>query len=201
MKAIIFDIDGTLLESMAVDNELYFSAVTEVLGPVSIRKLGDYDHVTDSGILAQILDDNGHSASAEVTMSVKAIFLKGLRRHIEDVGSFPVIDGALEFVESARKSDENRVAIATGGWRQSALLKLESAGFDIDGIPLLTSDDSSSRVGIMRSALKELGDDVESVTYFGDAEWDRRACKDLGWNFVAVGPDLGGIQSYVDVEL
>lgn len=201
MKAIIFDIDGTLLESMAVDNELYFSAVTEVLGPVSIRKLGDYDHVTDSGVLAQILDDNGYSASSDITASVKAIFFEGLRRHIENVGSFPVIDGALRFVESARQSDDNRVAIATGGWRQSALLKLESAGFDIDGIPLLTSDDSSSRVGIMRSALKELGDDVESVTYFGDAEWDRRACKDLGWNFVAVGPDLGGIESYVDVEL
>lgn len=206
MKAIIFDIDGTLLESMAVDNELYFSAVTEVLGPVSIRKLGDYDHVTDSGVLAQILDDNGYddngySASSDITASVKAIFFEGLRRHIENVGSFPVIDGALRFVESVRQSDDNRVAIATGGWRQSALLKLESAGFDIDGIPLLTSDDSSSRVGIMRSALKELGDDVESVTYFGDAEWDRRACQDLGWNFVAVGPDLDGIQSYVDVEL
>ena len=50
-------------------------------------------------------------------------------------------------------------------------------------------------------ALKKLGDDVESVTYFGDAEWDRRACKTLGWNFVAVGPDLVGIESYVDVEL
>ena len=114
MKAIIFDIDGTLLESMVVNTKLYFSAVTKVLGPISIRKLGDYDHVTDSGILAQILDDNGYSASAEVTTSVKAIFLKELRRHIENVGSFPVIDGALEFVESVRKWERLPGAIVEG---------------------------------------------------------------------------------------
>ena len=97
-------------------------------------------------------------------------------------------------------SEERRIAIATGCWRESALLKLESAGFGIDGIPVVTGDDSPVRVEIMRSALNKTGGDVQSVTYFGDAEWDQRACRELGWNFVAVGPDLGGITTYVDVD-
>ncbi len=201
MKAIIFDIDGTLIESMSVDTELYFDSIEKVLGPVTIRELSEYDHVTDTGILAQILEDNGRSISSATMASVKAVFVKRLRRYIENEGSFSIIDGAFQFFENTRKSDSVRVAIATGGWRESALLKLQSAGFNIDGIPLATCDDSPSRVEIMRSALEMAGNGVSSVTYFGDAEWDQRACRDLGWDFVAVGPGLGGIASYKNVEL
>jgi beta-phosphoglucomutase-like phosphatase (HAD superfamily) len=202
VKAIIFDIDGTLIESMSVDTELYFSSISEVLGPVEVRnKLSDYDHVTDSGILAQLLNDNGYSIDDEVAETIQAVFVESLRRHIKAAGPFPTIDGAVQFVENTRESGDRRIAIATGAWRKSALLKLESAGFNIDDVPLVTSDDSTSRVEIMRSALAKIGDDFESVTYFGDAEWDQRACRSLGWRFVAVGPELDGIESYVGIDM
>lgn len=202
MKAIILDIDGTLIQSMSVDTELYFSSIREVLGVVNVRdKLDDYDHVTDSGILAQLLEDNGYSSDDEVVAAVQAAFVEGLRRHIKSAGPFPTIDGAVQFVDHIRERNDRRVAIATGGWRKSAVLKLESAGFSIDDIPLVSSDDSPSRVEIMRLALAMIGDDFESVTYFGDAAWDQRACQTLGWRFVAVGPDLDGIESYVGIDL
>lgn len=202
MKAIILDVDGTLIESMSVDTELYFASIKEILGTVRVRKnLDDYEHVTDSGILAQLLSDNGYSFDNEIAASIQALFVDGIRRHIETEGPFPTIDGAIQFVEMARESCKRRVAIATGGWRKSALLKLQSAGFDIDGVPVVTSDESPSRIEIMRLALAKIGDDFESVTYFGDAKWDQRACRKLGWNFVAVGPELGGIESYGDIDL
>lgn len=201
MKTIILDIDGTLIDSMGVDPKLYFASIERVLGPIGLRELSDYDHVTDSGILDQILDENDFSNRGEITASVKAIFIEGLHRHIEDSGSFPVIEGAVQFVERLRGSNEARVAIATGCWRESALLKLQTAGFNIDGIPLATSDHSSSRIEIMLSALQMTGSDGGDVTYFGDAEWDQRACHDLGWNFIAVGPRLGGIRSFSSIQL
>jgi len=201
VNTIILDIDGTLIDSMGVDPNLYFSSIERVLGPVRFRDLSDYDHVTDSGILGQILEENGFSGAGELAASVKALFMKGLNRHIEDIGSFPVIDGAVQFIERIRSSTDTRIAIATGCWRESALLKLHSSGFDIDGIPVATSDDSPFRVEIMKSALQMTGSDAGSVTYFGDAEWDQLACRDLGWNFVAVGPRLGGINSFSSVQL
>ena len=200
MKAIILDIDGTLLDSMAIDNELYFDSVREVLGPVNLRKLDDYEHVTDSGILLQIMEENGHPADAGVMRDIKGLFIDGLRKHVDASGSFPIIDGALEFVERLRAKADLHLAIATGCWRESAVIKLESAGFDIDGIPLATSDDAIPRVDIMRCALAG-ADRAESITYYGDAEWDRRACRELGWEFVAVGPDLGGIESFRGVNV
>ncbi len=202
MKAIVFDVDGTLIESMSIDSELYFSSINSVLGPVNIREdLSDYDNVTDSGILAQLIDDNGFSSEDEVAESIQAIFVESLRKHIQTVGPFPAIEGAIQMVDKVRHSANTRIAIATGGWRRSALLKLESTGFNIDGIPVATCDNSPSRIEIMRTALSRIGNDFESVTYFGDAEWDRQACQNLGWNFVAVGPDLGGIESYENIDL
>ena len=201
MKAILFDIDGTLIESMTVDTGLYLASISEVLGPVRFRSaLGDYEHVTDNGILAQVLDDNGYPFDEQTAAAIKSIFVARIERHIETEGPFSTIHGAIEFFERTRADDSRRVAIATGGWRESARLKLESAGFDIDGIPLVTSDDAWSRIEIMETALARLGGDFESVTYFGDAEWDRQACDSLGWDFVAVGPGLGGIDSYVGID-
>ena len=201
MKAILFDIDGTLIESMTVDTELYLASIGEVLGSVRFRgALSDYEHVTDNGILAQVLDDNGYPFDEQTAAAIKAIFVDKIERHIETEGPFSTIHGAIEFFERTRASDGRRVAIATGGWRESARLKLESAGFDIDGIPLVTSDDAWTRIEIMETALGRLGGAFESVTYFGDAEWDRQACQSLGWNFIAVGPGLGGIDSYVGID-
>ena len=182
---------------MTIDSELYFSSITAVLGPVEFRaNLNDYDHVTDSGIIAQLIDDNELSLSPSTIDSIRTLFVGGLIEHIQTVGPFPAIHGATQIIDRLSLSTEYCVAIATGGWRRSALLKLESSGFNVDGIPIVSCDDSPSRTEIMRIALARLGSDFESVTYFGDADWDKRACQNLGWDFVPVGSDLGGIESY-----
>jgi len=201
VNTIILDIDGTLVDSMGVDPKLYCSSIERVLGPVHLRDLNDYDHVTDSGILGQIIEENRFSGAGELAASVQALFMKELNRHIEDTGPFPVISGAVQFIDRVRRSADTGIAIATGCWRESAILKLQTSGFNIEGIAMATSDDSRSRVEIMRSALRMTGSAPGTVTYFGDAEWDQRACHDLGWNFVAVGPRLGGIESFSNVQL
>jgi len=187
---------------MSIDSDLYFSSILAVLGPVEFRdNLIDYDHVTDSGIIAQLLADNDIAMESSMMNSIRDQFIASLSAHIDSVGPFPTIPGAAKFVDNLRRSKEHKVAIATGGWRRSALLKLNTSGIDVNRIPLASCDDSESRAEIMRVGLAKLGNEFESVTYFGDAEWDRRACQTLGWGFVPVGSDLGGIQSYDDFDL
>ena len=197
MKAIILDIDGTLIDSMAIEPDLYFSSISAVLGSVEIREnLNDYDHVTDSGIIAQVMEDNALPLGSGAIESIRNRFVASLAEHIETDGPFPEIPGAARFINRLRDSKEHGVAIATGSWRRSALLKLETSELNVKGIPVFSCDDSPSRTEIMRIALSQLGNMYESVTYFGDAEWDRRACETLGWEFVPVGSGLGGIETY-----
>ena len=197
MKAVIFDIDGTLLQSARVDDRLYRQSVTEILGPVRFRSsLTDYRRVTDSGLLIEILEDNRLTDIADPTESIRSRFVELLENHIYTNGPFVEIPGARDFLEAHRRSDGHAVAIATGGWRLSALLKLESAGFDVSGMPITTADDRLDRTDIMRLALSQLGQGFESVTYYGDGVWDREATAALGWRFVPVGSALDGLDVY-----
>ena len=197
MRAIIFDIDGTLLQSTAVDEALYRKAVEIELGDVRFRnEWHEYEFVTDSGILAQIVTDNDFDDEQDIEACVKARFIDLLSQHLRTSGSFAEIPGAKQFVNLLKASGKYQLAIATGGWHESAVLKLLSAEFDIGDIPVATANDARDRIGIMKTALKKLDGPFESITYYGDAVWDQRATAALGWNFVAVGDALDGLRSY-----
>jgi beta-phosphoglucomutase-like phosphatase (HAD superfamily) len=197
MHAAIFDIDGTLVDSDDVDGQLYIAAVEHVLGRVRIREnWGAYRHVTDSGILAELLRDNGMTEDAGVIVAIKTAFIESLRHHIEKRGPFAEIPGARNFVSNLKNSTDRACAYATGCWSASALLKLRSAGFPVQGLPISSADDSHERCVIMENALRQLGNRFESVTYYGDGVWDREAALSLGWGFVPVGAALGGITRF-----
>ena len=67
-------------------------------------------------------------------------------------------------------------------------MKLESAEIDTSDIPIASSNDHFSRTEIMKIAReKAIGNDQIPCTYFGDGEWDKRACDELDFNFVLVG--------------
>ena len=199
--AVVFDVDGTLLQSATVDDDLYRQAVHDVLGPIRYRdSLTDYKFVTDAGILTQVIADNDIPWDPALLTSIKKRFLAALESHISAHGPFMEVPGARQHFERLRGSNEHAVAIATGGWRSTATLKLESAEFDIRTVPLASSDDAMDRVDIMLTALSHLGSGFDSVTYYGDGPWDQAAARRLGWRFVAVGPALGGIEDYWSVK-
>lgn len=91
------------------------------------------------------------------------------------------------------------LAIATGGWELSAKLKLESSGIELSGISFASSSDHFNRTEIMKIAEKRCScTHFTGKTYFGDAEWDKKASKELGYNFILVGDAISNPKQIVD---
>ena len=205
MHLVLFDIDGTLVESYDFDTECFQAATKDVLGVTIGPDWDRYHHVTDSGILAEVIEELGlQSDSERITEEVKERFVSRVADYIKchQVYSIP---GANEFLSQLVARQNIAVAFATGGWSESTRMKLDAAGLSFPTIPLASSSDHYSRTEIMRLAERRAGKShYESVTYFGDGPWDQRASETLGYNFVSVGDRISSPQSirdYSEVEL
>ena len=196
----MFDIDGTLIESYDFDSQCFTEAVKEVTGLGIDTNWARYKHVTDTGILNQFFNENSIENTIEVTKNIKSTFLAKIQTRIDEQ-PFNEIKGASKFISKLKKLDGVVISFATGGWLESAVLKLESAGIDISNIPIASANDHHSRIEIMKIAeQRAIKESRLSFTYFGDGSWDLKACKELGVNFVLVGDKLEYNQSIINFK-
>ncbi|MBL39133.1 MAG: haloacid dehalogenase [Xanthomonadales bacterium] len=191
MHVVSFDIDGTLVASVGFDAELYAEAVREVLGVEIDTDWSRYENVTDSGILEEILDKHSSPDQRDrLAQEVHASFVGRTERYAaENPGFIREVPGALALVEALRKSPQVRVCLATGGWAETATLKLRAIGLEPSALSMATGSDASRRTDIMRLAESRATQGLKATrrTYFGDGVWDKRAAGELGYDFVAVG--------------
>lgn len=201
---VMFDIDGTLVDSAAFDGDLFARAIHDELGLRVDETWGSYRHVTDSGILEEVLAGSAVEWDGSKALAlVKRRFVSMVENHISSKpGGIDAIPGAPELVRRLRSIPDVAVALATGGWRESAELKLEAVGIRYAGLPFATSSEAVSRVEIMRLAERQaaLGGGFSRRTYFGDTPWDRRASFELGYEFVAVGDRVGHPRRFSDLR-
>jgi phosphoglycolate phosphatase-like HAD superfamily hydrolase len=192
MNLAIFDIDGTLTESVAVDEVCYIQAFRDVLGIEHINTNWlEYSFQTDSGLALEISRNHlGRDPSGAEISRLQSRFVALLGAAVEATGQpLREIPGASALLHRLEAHPGWHVAIATGGWKVSALFKLASAGLPVDGIPWASADDAYDRVEILRTAIgrasQHYGQDAfEKLVYIGDAVWDVRAAKALGIGFL-----------------
>ena len=191
MHLVMFDIDGTLVDSAGFDTALYVQAVRDVLEIVIDSDWNKYEHVSDSGILAEVLraarSDGEH---AELEARVEQRFVGLVRDYVRrEPGAIREIAGAKRLVERLLDLSNVRVGVATGGFRTTALLKLTKVGIGVERLGFASGSDARARTHIMRLAAERAmqGRAFTRATYFGDGPWDRRASAELGYDFIAVG--------------
>jgi len=195
---VMFDIDGTLVQSYEFDEDCYIQTVQGVLEQQIDSDWSVYQHVTDSGLLMEVLNKLGRSKEFKrIQSAVKSAFINNISAHLRRQPC-QEIPGAAQFLGFLSAQSDIKICIATGGWRETALLKLESAGIDTKSIPLASSNDHFIRTEIMQIAQSRLGVKTVNTVYFGDAEWDKKACRELGFKFVLVGDRVESLHQLND---
>lgn len=194
MLLILFDIDGTLTESFALDAAVFLDTVRKTFGFRDISEdWASYRHVTGAGVLREIVETRlGRPPTHEEIGRVQARLLVSLRTGIEEAGGVRPIPGAGEMLARLLGSPgEYAVALASGNWAAVARLMLGSAGLRTDELPGAYSDDELAREDICRIARRRAeerhGRVFEQVVYVGDGVWDVRAAEALGYGFVGIG--------------
>jgi len=104
-------------------------------------------------IAAEIIEHHGGQEEVE---SVRDRFVTLLRwESCEAPDKFLEVPGAKRMLSKLRENPDFEYSLATGAWRESALIKLRTAGLEIDGVPLATCDDSPQREEIVRVSIEK----------------------------------------------
>lgn len=185
----VFDIDGTLTDTNAVDDECYLRAVAEVLGITASLDWSEAPHVTDSALLHWLCERFlARTARDGEIEAVKIRFLALLRSELAArPARFRHIPGAEDVLVRLRALGWD-VALATGGWEESARLKLGAISLDPAGIPFASGSDALTRRDILELALARTSARYSRVVSIGDGVWDVQAATQLGWPFVGIAP-------------
>jgi phosphoglycolate phosphatase-like HAD superfamily hydrolase len=193
MRLAVFDVDGTLTDTKAVDYECFLRAVADQLGVDRARlDLSEAPHVTDSAIAEWLSHKHrGRDLSEDEGVRLIDSFVGLLRAELARTAArFAPVAGAPGLFAELRVAGWE-VAVATGGWAPSAHLKLTASGLAEAGLVMATASDASTRVEILRLALGRARErargDYCRIVSVGDGVWDVRAAAELGWAFVGVG--------------
>jgi phosphoglycolate phosphatase-like HAD superfamily hydrolase len=192
MHLVMFDIDGTLTETMNVDEECFVCSFKDVFGFVDIETdWSRYPRTTDSGAFHDVFTSRiGRSPTAEEVSRFRQHFIQ-LLTAASLQSPFAPVPGAERLLSRLAHGGSHRVSLATGGWRDSARLKMASAGMCFDDHPAASADDALDRESIMRlsrqRAAERYGESFACTVYVGDGVWDARACRSVGIPFIGIG--------------
>lgn len=202
MHLIVFDVDGTLLQSVGIDNGCFVAAVKEAWGLAEVSTdWASYSDATDQAIAGDLYRlQYGEEPGQQQFDHLRRVFERRLAELLaqESAAIDPTL-GAAKLLAESRKSTTFRAAIATGSWHGALLKKAASAGLNLVNIPIATSDDAERRADIIRVAISRASEQYtirewQSITYVGDGVWDLRAALELNLQFV-------GIANGADAEL
>ncbi len=196
MKLVIFDMDGTLTDGFAFEENIYVRTFAQAFNLPDVRiEWASYPHTSSSYCLEAVLRERcARTATPEDSRTVQRVMIELMADIQRRTGRCTrEIPGAAAALRELRRRGY-AVAVASGDWEATARHKFATAGIPFDDLPSAFCDVAHARTEIMQTALARAAAHhgraaFDRITYVGDAPWDVRACRELGWPLVAIGQD------------
>lgn len=185
---IVFDIDGTLTDSV----KSHQKAFVEMLSEIGVKEISlefkSFKHHTDTFIAKEIYEADCNMPFSEDKLCE---FESGLTQKIS-CEIINEIDGAKKLIEILENTTDFGVCYATGSLRRAAEYKLKSIGINFDKKQLVASDNIYEREKIVGEAIKFAtlyykAEKFERIISVGDGLWDLLTAKNLGLEFIGIG--------------
>nr|WP_262896677.1 HAD family hydrolase [Aquimarina mytili] len=187
-KLFIFDIDGTLTDSVP----MYLISVTKSLQALGVHDIdtdyNNYKHHTDSYALRYNYERNFQNDFPEHLLDD---FETNLVRQMAEFDPVKEIRGAKSLLETFR-ARQISFCFATGALPKPAMLKLEQCDLWYDPSILATSKTHESREGFVQDAIERAKafyqkDQFDQIISVGDGVWDLKTAQNLSLDFVGIG--------------
>jgi phosphoglycolate phosphatase-like HAD superfamily hydrolase len=189
---VVFDVDGTLTDSVEVDAECYIAALGEALGlHLDSTDWSRFADCSDAGIAADLFAvARGRRIEPDELTAFHDCFVERLQRALVRTPCAEIA-GAAELLRQLHADARFELCIATGGWERSARMKLAAAGIDVAGVALASSNDARNRGDIVREAVRRAirlsaGEAFSTCVSVGDGAWDAKTAAALGIPFIGV---------------
>ena len=195
MRLVLFDIDGTLLNSGGMGRAAMQRALGMVFGSPGNPSYR-YDGKTDKQIVREVMRMEGHSDEHIDSRMEKLVelYLSGLREGAKS-GKFNVrpLDGVPEILDALEQRDDVILGLLTGNVEPGARIKLKAAGIDPDRFKINAfGSDHEHRPQLpaiaQRRAGETLGLDIagDRLVVIGDTPADIECGRSLGAKAIGV---------------
>jgi phosphoglycolate phosphatase-like HAD superfamily hydrolase len=195
VNLLVFDVDGTLTATNEVDTRCFARAFLDAFGISLDTSWHHYPHRSDSGIISHSFLQNFRRTPTLTELDLfRERFLILLESEWRaDPRNFATIAGAARVFTRLAQQRDYALALASGGWRASALLKLEKGSIPAVGLPAAFADDAVEREEIARIAIARARihhqQQLDRIILVGDSDCDVTTAARLGLAFVGIAGD------------
>lgn len=191
-KLLVFDIDGTLTDSVVVHQNAFRNALTAMGFFNFDDNWSNYMHHTDSYIFKTIFETiNARKVEKEDIETFEGILANLLLTYTNN-NPITEMPGARLFLQQVSINSGYDIVFATGSLLQPTKLKLAQCGIVIDEKLLVATNGFFSREELVSHAISEAKkyydvNQYDEVYSFGDGRWDYETARNLNLKFIGIG--------------